>query len=265
MVELKCNNCGAMVPVDHKFCGRCGAATPGPEAAAPVRRTTRPFSELMAPGRARITVLKGTQDTFPGMTFHLGATHHVLGRHEGELLFEEDNLISSPHADFFYEETSGKLMVEDKGSVNGSYIRLRGPHRLRAGDVFLVGQQVLRFEYLEVSERYPAADGTLQYVSPMRPYRFRLIQILPGGHDGQILSSPTNEVIIGRQGSDMAFDEDVHLSERHARVYLDDKGVMLEDLDSSNGTYVRLRQAQALEHGDHLFVGQQLLRVEFNP
>lgn len=217
----------------------------------------------MAPGRAKLVLLSGVGEVYPGMSFHLNASVHPAGREEGVILFEEDDTLSTHHADFVYRE--GQLVLEDKGSVNGSYIRLRGPHRLRNQERVMVGRQVLQFEYMALSDRYPAEDGTLMVVSPLRSYRFRLLQILEGGQIGRIHASPINELVLGREEGDMLFPDDLNVSARHARITRDDKGLVLEDLDSSNGTYVRVREPVTLQHGDHLFLGQQLLRVEFNP
>ena len=41
-----------------------------------------------------------------------------------------------------------------------------------------------------------------------------------------------------------------------------DGSFQLNDLGSRNGTYVRIRGERELAHGDYLFIGQQLLRVE---
>jgi pSer/pThr/pTyr-binding forkhead associated (FHA) protein len=41
-------------------------------------------------------------------------------------------------------------------------------------------------------------------------------------------------------------------------------GYVLTDLDSVNGTYVRIADEQELRHGDYLFVGRKLMRVEMN-
>ena len=46
------------------------------------------------------------------------------------------------------------------------------------------------------------------------------------------------------------------------RVFGDDNGVYLEDLDSSNGTYIRVRTGQVVPFGTTLLVGQQLFRIE---
>jgi hypothetical protein len=41
-----------------------------------------------------------------------------------------------------------------------------------------------------------------------------------------------------------------------------DGALTLTDLGSKNGTFLRVNDEQALEHGDYVFMGQQLLRVE---
>jgi pSer/pThr/pTyr-binding forkhead associated (FHA) protein len=38
--------------------------------------------------------------------------------------------------------------------------------------------------------------------------------------------------------------------------------VTLTDLNSRNGTYVRIKAETELAHGDYLFIGRKLLRVE---
>ena len=38
--------------------------------------------------------------------------------------------------------------------------------------------------------------------------------------------------------------------------------MLLTDLGSKNGTFLRIRQDTTLSHGDYVFMGQQLLRVE---
>jgi pSer/pThr/pTyr-binding forkhead associated (FHA) protein len=41
-----------------------------------------------------------------------------------------------------------------------------------------------------------------------------------------------------------------------------DGQVMLTDLGSKNGTFVRINDEAPLAHGEYVFLGQQLLRVE---
>jgi pSer/pThr/pTyr-binding forkhead associated (FHA) protein len=54
------------------------------------------------------------------------------------------------------------------------------------------------------------------------------------------------------------------MSATHARVEADAAGARfsLTDLNSRNGTYLRLRSERELAHGDYVFIGKKILRVE---
>jgi pSer/pThr/pTyr-binding forkhead associated (FHA) protein len=56
--------------------------------------------------------------------------------------------------------------------------------------------------------------------------------------------------------------DDSSVSRRHARVVQDAGGWFLEDLGSSNGTYMRVRSGQLVRPGTLVLIGQQLFRVE---
>ena len=74
---------------------------------------------------------------------------------------------------------------------------------------------------------------------------------------------PQSDVIrIGREGNDINFPDDPFISGHHAQVSFSDGRLTLTDLGSKNGTFVRINDEQVLEHGDYVFMGQQLLRVE---
>jgi pSer/pThr/pTyr-binding forkhead associated (FHA) protein len=64
--------------------------------------------------------------------------------------------------------------------------------------------------------------------------------------------------------SDLNFPADVYMSGRHASVEERDGKYLLTDLDSRNGTYVRIKAERPLSHGDYVFIGRRLLRVEMN-
>jgi pSer/pThr/pTyr-binding forkhead associated (FHA) protein len=115
----------------------------------------------------------------------------------------------------------------------------------------------------------PEADGTYFYASPRRPARFILTQMLVGGHAGMVFRARNDALAIGREGNDVNFPDDPFISGRHAQVSALDgargpDAFELTDLGSKNGTFLRVHGETALLHGDYVFIGQQLLRVEIS-
>jgi pSer/pThr/pTyr-binding forkhead associated (FHA) protein len=72
--------------------------------------------------------------------------------------------------------------------------------------------------------------------------------------------------VLGRESGDIVFPDDPFLSRRHASIRTSaepaPRRFTLSDLGSSNGTFLRIRGEVALQHGDEIRVGQQLLRVD---
>jgi pSer/pThr/pTyr-binding forkhead associated (FHA) protein len=91
----------------------------------------------------------------------------------------------------------------------------------------------------------------------------KLIQRLRGGEIGMIYRARSDTITIGREGNDVNFLDDPFISGRHAQVSIATDGqVTITDLSSKNGTFVRIDDEVQLAHGDYVFLGQQLLRVE---
>ncbi len=261
---IKCPSCDVELPASFRFCGNCGAkideATPLEEGG---NARTLFFGAMQTPNRAKLILIKG--EGLDGISYHLNATEHVAGREEGAILFPDDPILSPRHACFYYE--NNQLMVRDEGSVNGVFARLTTPISLNSGSRFLVGEQLMQFEPCNDSEEeinQADKDGTYFYSSPHRPCSFKLIQILRGGDIGMIYRAAGNEVCMGREENDINFPDDPYISGRHASVKAESGEFFLTDLGSKNGTFYLLEQPQALDHGDYVFLGQQLLRVEIS-
>jgi hypothetical protein len=73
------------------------------------------------------------------------------------------------------------------------------------------------------------------------------------------------EATLGRAGGcQVAIPEDTYVSQLHARVYRRDGRLWLEDLNSTNGTYVNAKKVSApvaLRRGDRVQVGRTVLEV----
>jgi RNA polymerase subunit RPABC4/transcription elongation factor Spt4 len=74
------------------------------------------------------------------------------------------------------------------------------------------------------------------------------------------------ELTIGKAADcHLSSPADEYLSRRHARLTVKDGQVFLEDLGSSNGTFLRIRRPAALEAGDEILAGTCLFRLERHP
>lgn len=266
--QRNCHECGAPLQQGFKFCGKCGGkveyehtatAAPPYTGPGPSERKTLFFGQMQA-ARAKLVLIKG--DGLDGLSYTLAGQDHVAGRVDGPLLFREDPYLSPRHANFFYKD--GKLHVRDEGSANGIFIRIRAPMPVRSGDTFLVGEQVIKVETTppEMAGLGPDEDGTYYFASPRRTSKLRLVQLLRGGDIGLVFRAAGDAVTIGREANDVNFPEDPFISGRHAQVSFSDAGLMLTDLGSKNGTFLRITGEMSLQHGDYVFMGQQLLRVE---
>lgn len=250
-----CESCMTPVPSGHKFCGRCGASVP--EHVMHIK--PRFFSDMQDPTKARLILIRG--EGMDGLSYHLKADQHMVGR-SGQLEFPDDPFISPKHANLFYRD--GKLVVRDEGSLNGVYFRVRGSVEISPGDFFLAGEQLFRLDPTPTASDGSDNDGTYFYSSPKYPTPFRIHQILEGGSLGMTVCARGNSLRIGREDGDLNFPSDVFMSANHCAVEERNGKFVLTDFDSKNGTYIRLKAEKPLTHGDYLFIGRKLLRVELN-
>ena len=76
--------------------------------------------------------------------------------------------------------------------------------------------------------------------------------------DGQSVSVPVHgpRFVIGRGHADLIV-EDEFVSPWHAQLYVDDGKLVLEDMNSFNGVFLRIADELTLEDRDELVIGQQ--------
>lgn len=248
---VRCAACGLVVPPGFKFCGGCG--TPTAAATGPVTPAA-PMPGVRRPGapRARVSLLGpdgSILTTWPliGDELTVGAAGQVR--------------LTDPHA----ASLQGRLVVRGNGlfwrsetSGNGTFVLIKREAPLADRDELRVGRQLLRIE-----RRTPAAPPPQPvWGSPDPGYRFQVVQVLAGGAQGDVFPLREGENLIGRTAGDLSFHTDGYVSSRHATLTVQGDQVVVRDLGSSNGTFVRLPVEAALEPGDLLLVGEQLFRVD---
>jgi pSer/pThr/pTyr-binding forkhead associated (FHA) protein len=268
-----CGKCGTTIPPNFKFCPSCGAkAAPpaqsfedetrvGPRHDPNASKSARPtmaFGGTLQQARAKLTLIRG--DGEDGVSFTLAGTDHFAGRGDCPISFPDDPYLSPLHANFRY--ANNQLIVHDEGSLNGVYVRITGTARIEAGTAILVGEQVLTVRPAPQPEDVPDAEGTYFSASMLRSATLEIAQQLKGGASGWVFRLSQGSVTLGREGNDINFPEDPFISGRHAQVALAGAVLSVTDLGSRNGTFVRVTGDHVLKHGDYVFLGQQLLRVE---
>jgi FHA domain-containing protein len=110
-----------------------------------------------------------------------------------------------------------------------------------------------------------AAAGLRRGASQRRSVRL-VVQRSPSLEEGGEFPLNSAPVTVGRGGqNDLVLDGDEFASARHVRIEVRGDGIWVQDLESTNGTYVngsRVVGAQRLGAGDVLRVGETDLRVE---
>lgn len=205
------------------------------------------------------------EDGSDGKSFDLKGPVVVVGRTEGDVILFDDPYVSPQHARLV--ERDGKWLIQDLHSTNGVYMRLRGRHPVESGDLILLGSQVLQFQLVSDEERQlgPASQhGTRVFGSKPVTRLARLDQRTVSGLVGDVYYVHRDETIMGRETGDIVFTGDAFLSRRHAAIRRDPvtSRFHIEDLDSSNGTYVAIGRETVLDTGDRVRIGQHLFRFE---
>lgn len=262
--------------------GQIGGAPGGPPPAAPSRpgmAVGEAVAETLAapqgrpPGLDRPTDVEASvswgalvsvnRDGTDGDRYPLRGEFVVVGRSGADICFDDDTFLAPRHARLEHSDKGPRVVPID--TLNGVYRRLSGPEPLVDGAYFLAGREVMRFEEVSPEERDAAPlvrHGVHMFGSPPREPWGRLMQMLPNGgiRDVRFLDDP--EIVIGREEGDLVFDDDAFLSRRHAALRWQNGRCVIEDLRSSNGTFLRLSGAWDLRRGDHLRMGDQLFRFE---
>ncbi len=224
-----------------------------PAVAVPAAAAQRPGppAESLAPGRSEsepIAVLVRVLPTGVEEDEHplLAGAVTTIGRSGCDLSFAEDTLLADRHASVAHSEEG--WFLRDDGGATGTFLRVRpGEKRpLGDGDLLRAGRQ-----FLVVGR---TAEG------------FAATHYSAAGEELGALPLSARPAVAGRDAPDLVLDPaDRTLSRRHLALAATDGGVWVKDLKSVNGTYLRVRSATPLEHGDQIRAGQQLFTFSLRP
>ncbi len=209
--------------------------------------------------RPKVAVRVVRADGGPESVIPMRGDQMLCGR-SGDLSIVDDPFVADTQMRLFF--SGARLAVEDVGGGNGVFTRLRTEREIASGGELRIGRQRLIVE--PVPPLAAAEDGATAWGSPDAGYRFRLIQLLEGAVRGSAFPLKDGENNVGRELGDITFPTDGFVSGRHAIVNVGADRIVIRDLGSSNGTFLRLAAPAFVDNGDQFLIGRQLVRVEMS-
>lgn len=214
--------------------------------------------DLSGPAPAKLKLQMVNKDGSGGTEYSVKSEVAVLLSTEGKLVVSEDfQSLGAMCARVFVQDQG--LFVEDRSSAGkGVFLRLATAYVLEDRDIFLVGQQVFRYEEepdgatslpTEGADSEPAAKGA------------ELIRTDATGNPTGTYPLNMPDVQVGRTRGTYVFPDDNLMSRAHIRILRRGEDFVLEDVGSRNGTFVKVRGKTPLSTGCALMIAGQLLRV----
>ncbi|PIW01672.1 MAG: hypothetical protein COW42_04200 [Deltaproteobacteria bacterium CG17_big_fil_post_rev_8_21_14_2_50_63_7] len=270
VAERACHVCSTPVNADFLFCGRCGTRYEVPEPEPLEEDIDVDLDDLLLPAgvdtqltspvRGRMVLIH--PDGTEGEAIALVGGDNLFGRETGSAVLEGDEYLSPHHVRVYCDEEGA--LVEDVGSVNGTFLRLGNESCvLEHNDQIRVGQELLRYSAL--NDRLPivvSTDDTKVLGSPKESCWGTLHRVVGPNIETNVYLLSGDKQLIGREVGNIVFRDDGFVSGTHAQLTASSAGTaQIRDLDSSNGTYIRLREPYRAQDGDFLLLGQQLFHL----
>ena len=96
---------------------------------------------------------------------------------------------------------------------------------------------------------------------PQSAARWAMVLIRPDGTEGGVHQIHDGETRVGRDHGEI-FENDGYLSPTHAALIVQRDAVIVRDLASLNGVFVKMIEDEALQPGQVIRIGQELLRFD---
>jgi|CZKU01.1.fsa_nt_gi hypothetical protein len=224
---------------------------------------TAPAVEAAVEGqrsRFRVTVMRSLTGG-PGV-YEPKGTEAVIGS-QGDIVLPGERFCHPREGEVRFRD--GRLWLHDFEAGNGVFLRIKAPVELEVGDEFIVGDQLLRTERTPTPQDGPDPGPTYFYSSPKWLSSFRVVQVFEGGALGACVLARGTTLQIGSSQGDFVFPSDPLVSDQHCLIEETAGAILLTDLGSRTGVFVRIKGEQELVTGDELLVGRTRLLVELTP
>ncbi len=270
-----CRDCGNVESAHNRYCSRCGKPLQVTDRGMPVvvvESTDEPtslnqdvggMSTLESPygtdptdAMGSVTTILSTGDRGP--TFPLAFSHRTtVGRDSSDMTFKQDRYLSPTHCEI--QGTDAGVMLRDLGSTNGTFLRLKQPASVGEGGCLILGHQVLRVRTVRPAAPQVVTDGTVLHGSAARATGWALEQLDASGAVRDVFHLPPQGCSVGRQVGELRFPMDTFVSTEHVRLTPEGDRLTVTDLNSSNGSWLKLTSPYVLRDGDEVLAGFTIL------
>jgi ABC-2 type transport system ATP-binding protein len=214
------------------------------------------------PNKVIVTIVAGA-DT--GREFAVSRPLLVGRGADADVLISESD-VSSRHASL--APSADGIAIEDLGSTNGTFVngeRVTASRELATGDKIQVGATVLEV-------RAPAVGAAKVGPADVEMTRVRQIPTVPmlefvSGSMSGLKVAVGSQLVVGRDRAtaDLLIEGDTDVSRRHAVFSPAGDGLTVQDLGSTNGTFVNAARigagAVALTTLDRVQIGDAVIQV----
>jgi thioredoxin reductase/ferredoxin len=170
----------------------------------------------------------------------------TFGSGDCDVSFPNDSMMAAAHGSIVHGEEG--YLLRDDGSPTGLFLQLSAARKrsVADGDLVRVGRQFLRFSHVDESVSFTHFDA--------------------GGAEVARHEVGEKPMIVGREAPGATLDSaDQTLSRRHLAISLENGSIVVKDLKSLNGSYLRVRSAVKLQHGDRFRAGQKSFLFSLEP
>ncbi|HUS18786.1 MAG TPA: adenylate/guanylate cyclase domain-containing protein [Terriglobales bacterium] len=181
----------------------------------------------------------------------------TIGRTQGDFTFPHDTQMQPQHCRLNVEVGQLWAAPLDQAPV---FFSLIGSYRLEQGDIVKIGNQMFEFRVnqaaLEMGNVLGAGVGELSLL-----LQHPIAEFVSMGADQKHYSVLEGQTTWGRTKATYTFPTDTAMSRTHAKVYHRGEDFFIEDMGSTNGTFVMAREETPVPQGAILSIGGQRLKV----
>lgn len=240
-----CARCGAELQSHLRFCIQCGMPVPQEAPAAPAQPAAAQLAPVQ-PAPAQPAPERRAYDV-PAPTSPMAAVGAEIARHHVEPAPAQP---AAPQVQPQPIQPAVAPQVQPQ------------PFPAQPSVAPVQPQPVAPQPIEPVQAPAPQAPAPIPAVEPVRTATACLRMIDSQGRPGEPIVLTGERVDLGRLEGEIRLADDAFLDRRHVRFELREGRWYATDLETVNGTFIRIRERTRLVDGDRILMGRQLLLFE---